>query len=253
MPKSLAVAITDYTDPASAPQVREQLDRERRATLEQMGIDFGARCAAQPAARESRLYLTVKRALDIVVVLLLLALLAPVFVIIGLSIYMEDRGPIFYRQVRAGRDGRPFTFYKFRSMVVNAEQIQEQLQSKNEASGPIFKMRDDPRVTKTGRWLRRSSLDELPQLINVLLGDVSLVGPRPQLPSEVEQYKPHHRQRLSVQPGLLCLREVSGRSKLTFEEWVELDLLYIQHRGLRMDASIFLRAIKAVLKGDGAY
>ncbi|MCC6484189.1 MAG: sugar transferase [Armatimonadetes bacterium] len=247
------MAITDYTDPASAPQVREQLDRERRATLEQMGIDFGARCAAQPAARESRLYLTVKRALDIVVVLLLLALLAPVFVIIGLSIYMEDRGPIFYRQVRAGRDGRPFTFYKFRSMVVNAEQIQEQLQSKNEASGPIFKMRDDPRVTKTGRWLRRSSLDELPQLINVLLGDVSLVGPRPQLPSEVEQYKPHHRQRLSVQPGLLCLREVSGRSKLTFEEWVELDLLYIQHRGLRMDASIFLRAIKAVLKGDGAY
>lgn len=238
--------------------MKELLERERSSTLEQAGDGVGGQAArgqsaAAAAAAGGRVYLAVKRFLDVAMVVALLALLLPLLIVIALSIYLDDRGPVFYRQTRIGRNGHPFTFYKFRSMVVGADRTQHKLLHQNEASGPIFKMRDDPRITKTGRWLRRSSMDELPQLLNVLLGDVSLVGPRPQLPAEVESYKPHYHQRLTVQPGLLCLREVSGRSKLTFEEWMELDLYYIRHRSLRMDMSIFLKAIKAIVKGDGAY
>ena len=183
----------------------------------------------------------------------MLICLLPLFVVIAIAIMIDNPGPILFSQVRIGRNNQPFRFYKFRSMVRNAAALQAQLKAENEAAGPIFKMRRDPRVTRIGRILRKYSLDELPQLCNVLRGQMSLVGPRPHLPSEVEQYENHQRQRLEVQPGLVCLREIYGRSELTFERWIELDLQYIANRSLRTDLSILLRLVPAVLCGRGAY
>ena len=199
------------------------------------------------------LYERAKRTGDIAAAALLLALLFPVFLIVALAVFIEDRGPILYYQTRVGKDGREFRFYKFRSMVRNADAIKEKLAEQNEADGPIFKMKHDPRITKTGRILRRYSIDELPQLMNVLRGEMSLVGPRPHLPREVALYSERQRPRTSVQPGLLCFREVFGRSELSFEEWVELDLLYIQYRCFRTDWLILMRTIPAVLSAEGAY
>lgn len=195
----------------------------------------------------------VRRALDILVAFTALVLLAPLLVAIAVLVWAEDRGTIFFQQKRVGQHGRHFAFYKFRSMVPNAEALKETLAAQNEATGPIFKMKADPRVTRIGRVLRRYSLDELPQLWNVLKGDMSLVGPRPHLPRELEQCPSYPQERLSVPPGLICLREVSGRSALTFEEWIALDLEYVRNRSLWLDLSILLRAIPAVLRGDGAY
>jgi lipopolysaccharide/colanic/teichoic acid biosynthesis glycosyltransferase len=195
----------------------------------------------------------VRRTLDILVALAALILLAPLLLLLLLLVWREDRGTIFFQQERVGQFGRRFAFYKFRSMVPNAESLKANLSQQNEATGPIFKMKDDPRVTRIGRVLRHYSLDELPQLWNVLKGDMSLVGPRPHLPKEIEQCPAYPAERLSVPPGLICLREVSGRSKLTFEEWIALDLEYVRKRSLWLDLSILLRAIPAVLRGDGAY
>lgn len=195
----------------------------------------------------------VKRALDIVVASAALLALSPVLVTVAAAIYWEDRGPLIYKQTRIGRGGKPFSFYKFRSMVVNADALKAKLAAQNEASGPIFKMKHDPRITRVGRLLRRYSLDELPQLWNVLRGDMSLVGPRPHLPQEIASEPNYPLERLSVPPGLLCLREVSGRSQLTFEQWLTLDLEYIQRRSVALDLWILLRALPAVLKGEGAY
>jgi lipopolysaccharide/colanic/teichoic acid biosynthesis glycosyltransferase len=194
-----------------------------------------------------------RRTLDILVSLTALTLLAPVLATLALVVWSEDRGPVFFQQERVGRGGRRFAFYKFRSMVPHAEALKASLSQQNEATGPIFKMKDDPRVTRIGRVLRRYSLDELPQLWNVLKGDMSLVGPRPHLPRELEQCPNYPQERLSVPPGLICLREVSGRSKLTFDEWIALDLEYVRNRSLLLDLSILLRAIPAILRGDGAY
>ena len=196
-------------------------------------------------------YLICKRLFD--VTLAMGALLFPVLLLVGLAIILEDGGPILYYQSRVGRDGKVFRFYKFRSMVKNADAIKEQLAALNEADGPIFKMKNDPRITRVGRFLRRSSVDELPQFINVLRGEMSLIGPRPHLPREVDLYGERQQSRLSVPPGLVCLREVHGRSNLTFDQWIELDLLYIQNRSICTDLSILLRLVPAVLKGDGAY
>jgi lipopolysaccharide/colanic/teichoic acid biosynthesis glycosyltransferase len=182
-----------------------------------------------------------------------LILLFPVLLLVGLAIVLEDGGPVLYYQSRVGQNGKLFRFYKFRSMVKNADAIKEQLAALNEADGPIFKMKNDPRITRVGRFLRRSSVDELPQFINVLRGEMSLIGPRPHLPREVDLYAGRQQQRLLVQPGLVCLREVHGRSNLTFDQWVELDLLYIQNRSICTDLSILARLVPAVLKGDGAY
>jgi lipopolysaccharide/colanic/teichoic acid biosynthesis glycosyltransferase len=204
--------------------------------------------AARPGA-----YDVTKRLIDVLAASAALTLLLPAFAVIAVCIWCEDRGPVIYRQTRVGRDGRVFRFYKFRTMVRDADRLKAMLLAQNEADGPIFKMRHDPRVTRVGRFLRARSLDELPQFFNVLRGDMSLVGPRPHLPSEVAHYTPRQRTRLSVQPGLICLREVQGRSRLTFEEWVESDLDYIGRRSLRTDAGILLRAVPAVLKGEGAY
>jgi lipopolysaccharide/colanic/teichoic acid biosynthesis glycosyltransferase len=199
------------------------------------------------------LYPAAKRTLDVTVSSIGLVLLAPVFLLIALLIWAEDGGTVFYVHNRVGRNGRLFPFYKFRSMVPNADALKEKLAALNEATGPVFKIRHDPRITRIGRILRKTSLDELPQLWNVLRGDMSLVGPRPHLPSEVARYREDQRVRLSVAPGLICLREVTGRSNLTFERWIETDLLYIQSRSLSTDLKILWRAIPAILKGDGAY
>jgi lipopolysaccharide/colanic/teichoic acid biosynthesis glycosyltransferase len=198
------------------------------------------------------LYESAKRMGDAVAAAVLLLLLFPLFLLIALVIFVEDAGPILYYQTRVGKEGTLFRFYKFRSMVQNADAIKRQLEAQNEAVGPIFKMKNDPRITRAGRILRRYSLDELPQLVNVLRGEMSLVGPRPHLPSEVACYTERQCRRLQVQPGLLCFREVFGRSNMAFQEWVELDLLYIEHRSLRTDWQILMRTLPAVLSAEGA-
>jgi lipopolysaccharide/colanic/teichoic acid biosynthesis glycosyltransferase len=183
----------------------------------------------------------------------LLLFFTPIMAVIAVIIFAWDQGPILYTQTRVGQNGRLFPFFKFRSMVRNADTLREGLAEQNEASGPIFKIRHDPRVTPIGRIIRRYSLDELPQLFNVLKGDISLVGPRPHRPCEVAEYRPHHYYRLLVPQGLICLREVSGRSKLSFERWIELDLQYVEHRSFGADFKILCRVIPAVFRGDGAY
>ncbi len=198
-------------------------------------------------------YLMLKRGLDVVVAGLFLLLMAPLFVLIALAILLDNPGPILFSQMRVGRNNKPFRFYKFRSMVQNAPALQAQLMAENEAAGPIFKMRRDPRITRVGRILRKYSLDELPQLFSVLRGEMSLVGPRPHLPAEVAQYETHQLERLTVQPGLVCLREICGRSELTFERWIELDLQYIACRSLWTDLNILVRLVPAVIGGRGAY
>ncbi|MBK6769590.1 MAG: sugar transferase [Ardenticatenales bacterium] len=205
----------------------------------------------QPVIQGWRLRL--KRAIDVGFSLVSLTLTAPVLALTALAIRLEGPGPIFFRQTRVGRHGRDFTFFKFRSMVPGAEEVLPDLQAHNEAEGPIFKMRADPRVTRVGRWIRRLSIDELPQLLNVLRGDMSLVGPRPPLPSEVASYQPWHRRRLDVAPGMTGLWQVSGRSKLTFDEMVMLDLYYAENWSLMLDLRILLRTVPTVLLGTGAY
>ncbi len=194
-----------------------------------------------------------KRIMDILGALVGLVLGFPVFALIGIAIKLDSEGPIFFRQVRVGKDHQEFPIYKFRSMRVGAEEELEILKDQNEADGPIFKMRDDPRRTRVGRFLRQTSLDELPQLINVLRGEMSLVGPRPPIPDEVVQYKPWHKKRLVVRPGITGLWQVSGRSELTFDEMVLLDLYYIEHWSPWLDFNILLRTIPKVILGDGAY
>ncbi len=194
-----------------------------------------------------------KRALDIFVSALALLVTSPLMLLIAVVVQLESPGPAIFRQIRVGQRGRPFTFYKFRSMREGAEEEQAQLLDRNEASGPLFKIRDDPRLTRVGRFLRRASLDELPQFINVLRGEMSLVGPRPGPPHEVAQYQPWHRQRLEVAPGLSGLWQVSGRSDLTFDEMCLLDIYYIENWSLGLDLTILLRTIPRVILGDGAY
>lgn len=198
-------------------------------------------------------YYLIKRVADYVIALIMILLLTPVFVIVALAIWLEDRGPILYRQTRIGQNGVPFTFYKFRSMVPHADTLKAHLEDKNESTGPTFKMKQDPRITRVGRFIRKFSIDELPQFFNVLKGQISLVGPRPHLPHEVERYVLHERDRLKVKPGLVCLREVCGRSGISFERWVELDLMYIRCRSLKTDLHILMRAVPRVLRGEGAY
>ncbi len=197
------------------------------------------------------LYAVTKRALDLTLSLLGLCLFGPLLLLIGAAIKLEDGGPVLFSQERAGFKGRGFRFYKLRSMRVDAESQWGALRAQ-ESSSPRFKMERDPRVTRTGRWLRRFSLDELPQLWNVVLGDLSLVGPRPALLEEVAEYEPRHRRRLDVSPGVTCIWQVSGRSTIPFEQQVELDLIYIHTQSLLLDVRILLRTVPAVLSGRGA-
>ena len=195
-----------------------------------------------------------KRVLDIVGSLVLILVLSPLLLAIALLIKLTSSGGILYKQQRTGRWGLAFSFYKFRSMYSDAdERLRELLKTSNEKDGPIFKMKNDPRITPVGRFLRKYSLDELPQLFNVLKGDMSLVGPRPPIPREVEQYKDPEFLRLSVPPGITCLWQICGRSDTTFEEWMALDTLYVQHMSIWLDLKILIKTPTAVLRGEGAY
>ena len=199
---------------------------------------------------ENKVYLFLKRLIDIVGSGLGILILIPVFLIIGILIKLEDpKGSVFFSQKRNGLNGKEFNMYKFRSMVHNAEDLLESLMSKNEMDGPVFKIKDDPRITKIGKFIRKTSLDELPQLFNVLKGDMSLVGPRPPIPREVIQYNKYQYQRLLVKPGITCYWQISGRNNIDFDEWVELDLKYIKERNLFKDIYIILMTLP-VLFGD---
>jgi len=194
-----------------------------------------------------------KRIIDLCVSALLLVLLAPLMILIAVLVKLTSPGPVFFKQKRVGLNGRMFTLLKYRSMIVGAEQMLPELLERNEMNGPVFKIKGDPRITAFGRFLRRWSLDELPQLLNVLKGDMSLVGPRPPLPNEVSLYLRKHRKRLSMRPGLTCIWQVSGRNEIPdFDRWAELDLQYIDNWSLRKDFELMLRTIPAVLTGSGA-
>jgi exopolysaccharide biosynthesis polyprenyl glycosylphosphotransferase len=197
--------------------------------------------------------LAMKRLLDLGVSSIALVLLSPVLGLIALLIKLDSRGPVIYRQTRVGRGGRPFTCYKFRTMCQGADLAVEQLTEHNEASGPLFKMRDDPRRTRVGRWLRKLSLDELPNFYSVIKGDMSVVGPRPALPREVEQYQPWQRRRLEAAPGITGLWQINGRSEVNFEEGVLLDIYYVENWTPFLDFKIILKTVPAILTGRGAY
>jgi exopolysaccharide biosynthesis polyprenyl glycosylphosphotransferase len=183
----------------------------------------------------------------------MLTLFSPVLLVVAVAIKLNDRGPVIYRQRRVGRDGATFTMFKFRTMVRNADKVRRELEADNEAAGPLFKMRKDPRITRVGSLLRRYSLDELPQLFNVLSGKMSLVGPRPPLPEETEKYAPDARRRLLVKPGLTGLWQVSGRSDLTWDQSIRLDLRYVEDWSLMLDLVILWKTFRAVVGGEGAY
>ena len=195
-------------------------------------------------------YIVSKRIIDIIGSLAGLIFLSPLFLIVAILIKLEDpKGKVFFSQERNGKYPGTFKMYKFRSMVHNAEELLENLMEKNEQTGPVFKIKEDPRITKVGKFIRKTSIDELPQLFNVLMGDMSLVGPRPPIPREVEQYKTYQMQRLGVKPGLTCLWQVGGRNSVDFDGWVELDIEYIKNRSLWLDIKLIIKTV-FVLFGD---
>jgi exopolysaccharide biosynthesis polyprenyl glycosylphosphotransferase len=205
------------------------------------------------APNDHLMSLVAKSVLDRTAAAIGLVLLSPLLVVVAVMIRLGSRGPAIFRQERSGRDGRPFRIYKFRTMVVDAEERLDSLRALNEGAGPLFKLRRDPRITRLGRVLRRTSIDELPQLINVVKGDMSLVGPRPALPAETSQYSEWVWRRLHVKPGLTGLWQVSGRSALSWEESVRIDLQYVNNWNLRLDFSILARTVRAVLARNGAH
>ncbi|MCK4546890.1 MAG: sugar transferase [Candidatus Eisenbacteria sp.] len=196
-------------------------------------------------------YTWTKRVIDVTFAFIALVILMPVLLVVAVGVKMDSTGPVVFRQKRVGRYGNPFIFYKFRSMEVGAEDARAEILHLNEAEAPLFKMRNDPRVTRLGRWIRKYAVDEIPQLVNVLKGDMSFVGPRPHLPEEARQYTPEQSRRLSVIPGITCLWQVSGPKRISFHEWIAADLEYVNRRCLSVDLAIVLRTIKVVLTGEG--
>lgn len=216
--------------------------------------NFYAAAYALDPKRNLRLYLMSKRAIDIVGASCGIILLLPVLFLVAIMIKIEDpKGPVFFYQTRVGRHQRPFRMFKFRSMVSNAEALLSDLLVKNEVSGAMFKMKDDPRITRIGKFIRRTSIDEFPQLWNVIRGDMSLVGPRPALPREVAEYTMYDKRRLLVLPGCTGLWQVSGRNSVGFSEMVELDIQYIRERSFTYDISIILRTIKLLFGAKDAF
>lgn len=194
-------------------------------------------------------YLLIKRFMDIILSLVGLILLSPIFLATAIAIKVEDGGDIIFTQERVGIDKKHFRMYKFRSMVINAEEIKQKLEAQNEMSGPMFKMKHDPRVTKIGRFIRKTSIDELPQLINVLKGEMSLVGPRPSLPKEVNEFEDWMMERFNVKPGLTCYWQVSGRNDIEFEDWMKLDIKYVREKNTLVDIKLIFKTF-FVLFGD---
>jgi lipopolysaccharide/colanic/teichoic acid biosynthesis glycosyltransferase len=216
-------------------------------------IPWVLRPVARPAVGGWSSYDVAKRVLDIVVASALLVLLAPLMLVATVLVKLTSRGPVFFKQTRAGLHGAPFTMYKFRTMHLGAEKTRTSLEHLNEKDGPVFKIVNDPRLTTVGRWLRKSSIDELPQLFNVLRGEMSLVGPRPLWLPEAQRTVGRARLRAGVKPGLTCLWQISGRSELSYQEWVDLDLYYLRHRSLLLDLMIMAQTASAVISTRGAY
>ena len=203
--------------------------------------------------RKGMIYLFLKRMMDILGSVIGLILLSPLFILVALAIKIEDpKGKVFFAQQRCGKDNRLFPMYKFRSMVSNAEELLEELMEQNEMDGPVFKIKEDPRITKVGKFIRKTSIDELPQLFNILMGDMSIVGPRPAIPHEVAEYDDYQRQRLLVKPGLTCIWQVSGRNSIGFDEWVDMDLEYIEKRNLWMDIKLIFKTVGVLFGDDNA-
>ncbi len=198
-------------------------------------------------------YESTKRVVDVVATCAGLVVAAPLMLLVAIAIKLESPGPVLFRHMRLGKDGRPFVMLKFRSMYQEAPVLQVQLLADNEIPGPVFKIRSDPRITRVGRIVRKYSLDELPQLWNILCGQMSLVGPRPPIPDEVARYEPWQRERLAVKPGLTCTWQVSGRSDIPFDEWVRMDIQYVRSCGLLQDLKLLLLTVPAVITTRGAY
>lgn len=234
-----------------------QKDDQSEALLTQGSLAYQAKQASHEftpiTVADTPAYLFFKRTIDIVFSLAAIVVLLIPMAIVALIIFIDDpKGSPIFVQKRVGKDGKEFRFYKFRSMVVDAEKRLSELQSRNEMKGPVFKIKDDPRITKAGRFIRKYSIDELPQLLNVLRGDMSIVGPRPPLPIEVAKYGDYEWQRLLVKPGLTCLWQTMGRNKIaSFEDWLEFDLKYISTRSLRSDFRIVFMTIPTILTGGG--
>lgn len=197
-------------------------------------------------------YRFVKRAFDILASLLGLILLLPLFLVVAVAIYIDDPGPVLFFQDRNGKQGRVFRMWKFRSMVRNAPSLRFEMEAQNELDGPAFKLTNDPRITRVGKIIRKYSIDELPQLVNILLGQMSIVGPRPLPTYETEQLTEEQRRRLLVKPGLICYWQISGRSNIPFDEWMEMDYRYIREAGILTDLKIMFKAVPAVFSGKGA-
>jgi len=240
------------------------LSQARRELLESLNVPMSKADVTQLKKQQQRrianweqhikTLLFIKRVLDITLSGLAILAASPVFIIVGLCIYIENPGPIFYTQTRVGLNGRTFPFYKFRSMIMNADKLKDELLDQNESGdGVIFKMKNDPRITRIGRFIRRFSIDEAPQFLNVLIGDLSIVGPRPPVPREVAEYTLEDRKRLHVKPGLTCFWQIQGRSEIPFDEQVRLDLQYIRSSGPMSDLAIMFKTVPAVLFGKGAY
>ena len=210
-------------------------------------------CNAKSKPESKIYYNAAKRMLDICMIFLTLPILIPLFVIVAIAIRIDSKGKIIYKQERIGLNGKKFFMYKFRSMVSNADNILKDLQALNEMDGPVFKIKNDPRITRVGRFLRKHSIDEFPQFINVIKGDMSLVGPRPPLVHEVLYYGSYERQRLSVKPGLTCYWQISGRNQIGFKDWIECDLKYIREQNLWLDFKMIIKTIAVVINGKGAY
>lgn len=194
-------------------------------------------------------YEFIKRTVDVVCSLGALILLSPIFLIVAIAIKLESKGPVLFSQERIWYYGKPFKMYKFRSMVANAEELKRKLAAENEMDGPMFKMKEDPRVTKVGKFIRKTSIDELPQIINILKGEMSLVGPRPSLPNEVKEFEEWMLERLKVKPGLTCYWQVSGRNDIDFENWMKLDIKYVKERNTLLDFKLIFKTF-FVLFGD---
>lgn len=198
---------------------------------------------------KSSLYFITKRLIDVIGAALGIIILSPAFIITAIAIKLDSKGAVFFAQERVGQDEKKFNMYKFRSMCIDAEEKLAKLKSKNEMSGPMFKMKEDPRITKVGKFIRKTSVDELPQLFNVLKGEMSLVGPRPNLPREVVQFTEYQKLKLLAKPGLTCYWQVSGRNNIDFEEWMELDIKYIRERSTWRDIKLIFKTV-GVLFGD---
>ncbi|WP_231124917.1 sugar transferase [Limosilactobacillus reuteri] len=199
------------------------------------------------------MYHSIKRIFDFMAAICGVIILSPVMLVIAILIKVEDHGPVFYKQVRVGKNGKKFKMYKFRSMFVNADKMLSKLKEQNDVEGPMFKMKDDPRITKVGHFIRKHSLDELPQFLNVIKGDMSLVGPRPPLPSEVAEYSDYDKQRLYVTPGCTGLWQATERNEVGFSEMVQLDIQYIQRASFMFDLWIIWKTVEIIIKPNGSY